>query len=173
MVAISGPYDEAVKTVPEIIKQASSSPLGILALMLIILGILAYVFLKNAPVSVRVPIFIAMLAGVVLYGVAITRAHSGPSDGVPPGETQMTVDGTVVDAGDNSPIPQAEIRATGSAAPVASNSDGSFHIQISSALSGHLVNLRVSKDGYAPITWQITPPVPLGVTVPLSKSKPH
>jgi hypothetical protein len=47
---------EAVKTVPDIIKAASSSLLGILALIILVLACLAYAFFKGASVKVRVEI---------------------------------------------------------------------------------------------------------------------
>lgn len=59
-----------------IIEAASKSPLGIFALMILVLATLGYVFFKDANPRIRVLIYLAMLAGVVGYGVAITRANS-------------------------------------------------------------------------------------------------
>src|ERR1700722_13467098 len=66
--------DAAVRTVPDIIKQASASPLGIFALMILGVGVLAFYFFRTAPLSVRTLIFVMMFMGVVLYGFPITRA---------------------------------------------------------------------------------------------------
>jgi hypothetical protein len=59
---------------PKIIEAASKSPLGIIALAMLLLSGLAYSFFKRAKQSVRASIFIAMLLALVLYGAAISRA---------------------------------------------------------------------------------------------------
>ena len=59
-----------------IIESASKSPLGILALMILLLGTLGYFFFKDADAKIKSAMFLAMLAGVVGYGVAISRANS-------------------------------------------------------------------------------------------------
>jgi len=74
------PSTTAIKTLPEIIKQASQSPLGIFALMIVALSIISYAFFKSAKPKVKISIFFAMLAGVVAYGVAISRAASATSN---------------------------------------------------------------------------------------------
>ena len=59
-----------------IIEAASKSPLGILALMILVLGTLGIVFFKNADSKIKAVIYLAMLAGVIGYGVAVSRANS-------------------------------------------------------------------------------------------------
>ena|SRR5712691_7584668 len=65
--------DRFFQNLPEIIKQSAASPLGILALMIIALGALAFFFFKEAPVKVRMAIFamlfvgVAALAGVIMH----------------------------------------------------------------------------------------------------------
>jgi hypothetical protein len=59
-----------------IIESASKSPLGILALMILMLGTLGLLFFKDADSKIKAVIFLAMLGGVIGYGVAITRANS-------------------------------------------------------------------------------------------------
>jgi len=78
--------DAAVRTVPDIIKQASASPLGIFALIILGVGVLAFYFFRTAPVNVRTLIFVMMFMGVVLYGFAITRVAKGDAS-LPPGST--------------------------------------------------------------------------------------
>jgi hypothetical protein len=62
-----------VKSFPEIIKQAATSPLGILALMIIGLAVLAFFFFRGAPVKVRVVIYVMLFFGVVAFGVALRQ----------------------------------------------------------------------------------------------------
>jgi hypothetical protein len=59
-----------------IIEAASKSPLGILALMVLVIGTLGYFFFKDADAKIKAAMFIAMLVGVIGYGAAITRANS-------------------------------------------------------------------------------------------------
>ena len=54
-----------------IIESASKSPLGILALMILVLGSLGVVFFKNADAKIKAVIYLAMLGGVIGYGVAV------------------------------------------------------------------------------------------------------
>ena len=72
--------DQLFKSLPDIIKAAAQSQLGILALLVVALSILAYVFFAKATVDVRVGIFVLLFAGVLGFGVAVLRA----SDPKPP-----------------------------------------------------------------------------------------
>lgn len=67
---------------PEIITAASKTPLGILALMIVVLGVLAGMFFGRASVQVRVIIFVLIFAGAVAFGAAIVRTPSS-GDGAP------------------------------------------------------------------------------------------
>ena len=60
-----------------IIETASKSPLGILALMILLLGSLGYIFFKDADAKIKAVMFLAMLGGVIGYGAAISRANTG------------------------------------------------------------------------------------------------
>ena len=66
--------DQLFKSLPDIIKAAAQSQLGILALLVVALSILAYVFFAKAAVKVRVGIFVLLFAGVIGFGVAVLRA---------------------------------------------------------------------------------------------------
>ena len=59
-----------------IIESASKSPLGILALMILVLGSLGFYFFKDADAKIKAVMFLAMLGGVIGYGVSITRANA-------------------------------------------------------------------------------------------------
>ena len=71
--------DQLFKSLPEIIKAAAQSQLGILALLVVALAILAYLFFARAAVNVRVGIFVLLFAGVVGFGVAMFRASEAPA----------------------------------------------------------------------------------------------
>ncbi|HMN74924.1 MAG TPA: hypothetical protein PKC97_02585 [Burkholderiaceae bacterium] len=71
--------DQLFKSLPDIIKAAAQSPLGILALLVVALAILAYVFFARASARVRVGIFVLLFAGVAGFGVAVLRStDAGP-----------------------------------------------------------------------------------------------
>jgi hypothetical protein len=57
-----------------IIESASKSPLGILALMILVLGGIGYIFFKKANAKTKAVMFVLMLGGVVGYGTAISRS---------------------------------------------------------------------------------------------------
>ena len=59
-----------------IIQAASKSPLGILALMILMLGVVGYFFFKDADAKIKAVMYLAMLGGVIGYGMAISRATS-------------------------------------------------------------------------------------------------
>jgi hypothetical protein len=164
-----------VKSIPEIIKQASSSPLGIFALMIVVVGLLAYVFFKRAPIRIRVAMFSSILLGVVLYGVAITHAaQPGISSGRPDEDklrpSTLGLSGVVVDAGDNSGIALAELSVSSGDERAITDSNGTFHLEIRAGETP--IHLRVTKKGYDTLQWQVTPPL-TGMTIPLSKSRAH
>lgn len=56
--------------VAEIIKAAAASGLGIIALMVIALSALAFLFFKGAGAKVRVPIFLVLFCGFAAFGAA-------------------------------------------------------------------------------------------------------
>lgn len=79
--------DQLFKSLPDVIKAAAQSQLGILALLVVALSILAYLFFAKAKVNVRVGIFVLLFAGVIGFGVAMFRASdakttSASSDGI-------------------------------------------------------------------------------------------
>jgi hypothetical protein len=80
--------DQLFKSLPDVIKAAAQSQLGILALLVVALSILAYVFFAKSTVNVRVGIFVLLFAGVIGFGVAMFRSldsnpQTASSVGVP------------------------------------------------------------------------------------------
>ena len=69
--------DQLFKSLPDIIKAAAQSQLGILALLVVALAVLAYIFFAKARVKIRVGIFVLLFAGVVGFGVAMFHASDG------------------------------------------------------------------------------------------------
>ncbi|MFZ1220201.1 MAG: SPOR domain-containing protein [Chthoniobacterales bacterium] len=65
--------DEIFKNAPDIIKAASQTPLGILALMVPALSVLAAILFRDAPHRTRSVIFVLLFLGVAAYACAITR----------------------------------------------------------------------------------------------------
>src|SRR5258707_9148296 len=72
--------ETALKSVPDIIKAAADSNLGILALIILVLTSLAILFFRKADDTVRVGIFVLMFAGLGLFGWAMIRANAQAND---------------------------------------------------------------------------------------------
>jgi hypothetical protein len=85
---------------PEIIEAASKNPLGILALIILVLGILGYIYFKDAAPGIKVAMFIAMLGGAVGYGAVVAHIAIGNSS--------YRVRVTVIDA-KNAPVSDAKV----------------------------------------------------------------
>ncbi|MDE2396418.1 MAG: hypothetical protein KGM91_13350 [Burkholderiales bacterium] len=66
--------DQLFESLPDIIEAAAQSQLGILALLVVALSILAYVFFAKAAVKVRIGVFVLLFAGVIGFGEAMFRA---------------------------------------------------------------------------------------------------
>jgi hypothetical protein len=161
---------EAVKTVPDIIKAASSSLLGILALIILVLACLAYLFFKGASVKVRVWIFLTLFLGATLYAFAISKAAK-PVESEHPGITFASIDGVVADANGGKSIAQATITTALNASPAVTDSNGIFHLKIKTPDAGDFVVLHVSKDGYQSLDTTVTPPLNGGIIILLAKAK--
>ncbi len=82
----------AIETVPEIIRAAASSDLGLVALVLVGGGALLYLMFNKAPYRIRVPLFASVLIGACLLVVAAVvqgrRAGAAEATEIPlPGGT--------------------------------------------------------------------------------------
>ena len=86
--------DSLFKNMPEIISRSASSPLGILALMIIVLAILGFLLFRRASERSRILIFVMLLLGVaVLAGVIMRQTEvvqQEASAAVAPGNTKET-----------------------------------------------------------------------------------
>ena len=74
--AISSATDEGIKSVPDIIKAAATSPLGIFALMIICLGVVGFTFFNKANEYIKLLIFFLFFGGVVAFGFSINNETS-------------------------------------------------------------------------------------------------
>lgn len=63
---------ESAKTIPDIIREAAQSQLGILALMIIAIALLGYAFFRTAGERIRIAMFVLLFAGVVAFAVSIS-----------------------------------------------------------------------------------------------------
>lgn len=164
---------DAVKTVPDIIKAASQSSLGILALIIIILGVLAYVYFKSAAINIRIGIFLGLLLGAALYAVAISKAAQ-PMGADPVSKPQRPIefayiDGMVADSDGGKSINLATITTVLSTSPAITDTNGIFRLKIKTPDTGDSVVLHVTKDGYESLDWTVTPPLNGGIRILLTK----
>ena len=70
--------ESAAQYVPDVIRAAAASQLGIFALMVLAVAVIGYLFFKGASELVRLAIFVLMFAGVAAFGLAIVRESDEP-----------------------------------------------------------------------------------------------
>lgn len=143
LVLQSPELEPVVKNVPEIIKQASQSQRGILALLIIVLFGLAIYFFRAAPMKWRAIIFFMFFGGVVVYAAEIDRIASKPE--------AVHYTGRVLDEGTSVPIHEA--RVTVSLAnkynpPYRSDSDGNFSFWLARRKPTDDATVRIEHDAY-------------------------
>src|ERR1051326_1660011 len=68
----------ASQNIPEIIKAASQSKLGVTSLVIVALSILGIIFFQRAPVKVRVGIFILLVIGLSGFAIAMRQPVPPP-----------------------------------------------------------------------------------------------
>jgi hypothetical protein len=87
-------YDKSVAVIPDIIREAGKNPLGILALLIIVIGALAYFFFgakltpKNARLllTIRVCAFLLVFSGACAFGWTVVRTLPLPAPPAPADE---------------------------------------------------------------------------------------
>jgi hypothetical protein len=90
--AISSATDEGIKSsVPNIVKAAATSPLGIFALMIICLGVLGFAFFTKANQYIKLLIFLLFFGGVVAFGFSIKNETSAKKTAISGGSPSATV----------------------------------------------------------------------------------
>jgi|ERR1700733_7011584 len=150
------PSNEFFSVIPEAIKQASGSPLGILALLAIILGLLGWFFFQRGPIWAKFTVWILLFAGAVMFfAVSVATAASIGAKGF------LTVSGTVVDSTSNDALKLAQVSIVGTPENAVSDDNGYFSLEIARAGNAQIdLRLRVSKEGYQPYDSTITAPCP-------------
>jgi len=151
-----------------IIEAASKSPLGILALMILVLGTLGIVFFKDADAKIKAVIYLAMLGGVIGYGVAVSRANSDVAK-----EASYRVRVTVVDE-HQTPVSDAKVWSSIGGEPMKVEGGWLFVIARDTKPLDGKVTFFASKDaaflkGQAPL--QLADDHNPAVTVALEKSR--
>lgn len=90
---ISSAAKEGIKSVPDIIKAAATTPVGIFGLMIICLGVLGFAFFNKANEYIRLVIFMLLSGGVLAFGLSITneanRHKTSASGAAPPSATVL------------------------------------------------------------------------------------
>ena len=149
---------EAIKSVPDIITAASKSTLGILALIILGLAVLAWTFFKKANENVRISIFVLLFAGAALYtwaiiGSATPAGKSASPDSVGP----IVISGTIVEDAGGDSIPRAEVSIVGRPDRAVSDDTGRFQLTCENLTPDPLkqLQLRVTKDQYESKDWGV------------------
>lgn len=141
---LQGPQVEpVVKTVPEIIKQASQSQLGILALLIIVLFGLAIYFFRKSPMKWSAIVFFVFFGGVVGYASEITRVASKPE--------AMHYVGRVLDQMTRAPILEARVivsMGNKPNPPYYTDSGGQFSFWLVRRMASEDARLRIEHAKY-------------------------
>ncbi len=66
-------WDKFFEQAPKIIAEAAKSPLGIVALIILALSVLGFLFFADSPQLVRVGMFLVLVLGFGLFGVTVLR----------------------------------------------------------------------------------------------------
>lgn len=137
------------KSVPDIIKEASASPLGILALIILALAIMGVLFFRGAKIQVKMPIYLALVVGAAVYAISI---HNTPTVG-------KTFQGHVKERPDDEPVAHALINADvdGGTETRLTDSSGDYVLTFNSP-KAQVEEIAVEKDGYEPFTKNLPGP---------------
>lgn len=68
------------RNISEIITAAAKSPLGIFALMIIILSMLAFYFFRNSSNKYKLTVFLSLFSGVFLFGYVVTKSNTNANN---------------------------------------------------------------------------------------------
>jgi hypothetical protein len=167
------PSADAVKSVPDIIAAASKSTLGILALIILGLAVLAWAFFKKAKEIVRIGIFVMLFAGAALYTWAIIGS-SAPAEKRVQTESSgpIVIAGTIVEDAGGGSVARAEVTIAECPEPVVSDDTGRFQLTCGSLKpdSSKQLNLRVTKDQYDPKDWSVAQ-ISQSLSIPLVRHR--
>jgi hypothetical protein len=151
--------ESAPKALPDIIRAASTSPLGIFALMIVAISVLAWIFFKDVGERLRAAVFIMLFVGVAAYGFAIANSFRG--------DTPIT--GIVLDERSGKPVAGALVSSASGGnnnGSAYSGPSGDFFLPSRSRGS---TTLRVTATGYKPGAETVTAPARLTIRlVPLT-----
>ncbi|HVP38457.1 MAG TPA: hypothetical protein VMS93_04660 [Candidatus Saccharimonadales bacterium] len=137
-----------------IIREAAKSPLGIVALMVLALGVLASIFFRQASERARVGIFALLVLGVAGFAVAAMRATNEATRlaaGVRP-IAQFVVRGFVTDRQTRQTLEGVKILAAGTPLEITSGDDGRILGTLRDVPPGAILEFTAHKPGY--LTWR-------------------
>jgi hypothetical protein len=148
--------DTLIKNAPSIIEASAKSQLGILALAILTAAAIAYLWFRHEHVAIRIVVYSMMVAGVFIYGFAVTGIpppvpHPPNPDHsvVPKPPPVIDYSGRVIDNETGSWIRGAQVVVDiPGVSEVYTDSEGEYTIQTSSVFTKMQVHVRA--DGYEP-----------------------
>jgi hypothetical protein len=75
--------EKIIKYIPDIIGEAAKNTLGLLALMVIIISVIGFIFFRKSSDWIRVGMFILLFIGVVSFGAIALQTHITQSQNIP------------------------------------------------------------------------------------------
>jgi hypothetical protein len=162
--------------VPDAIAAASKSPLGILALCIVVIGFLAYVYFGKASSRIRIIIFSELLLGVALYASAVFRVLQEPGTNHPAEASFQTANNPSSTAAirsqviDDDGFPLENVSVSSSdGTPALTDSNGEFELQVQLAPGQMRSVLTFAKKGYLPKSVSFVLPDTTGRRIQLLK----
>ncbi len=153
---------ELIQNAPQIIAAASRTPLGIVALFLLVMAVVALVMFPDAPTRVKVLIFLVLAGsglGAIRIGLRAVQPLGATAAGAksPPAHA-FTYVGRVMDRATVLPIANAEVDITVGKTKERdfTRNDGTYYVKFADLEPGAEAELYVAVDGYVPYTDHLT-----------------
>jgi hypothetical protein len=150
------PFKELIDKASDIIKAASQSPLGIVALVILVVFVVGYVWFNPSSTRVRIGIFAGMIVTALVFFVVGLRGVPSkpvppPPGPVAPGPAQlMTYVGRVQNRATLDPVEgaKAEIDVEQSSKYDYTDSDGIYRVKIGQLKPDSEARLHIQAEGY-------------------------
>jgi hypothetical protein len=139
--AVPSVTETIAKSAPQIIKEAASSPLGIIALCVLVFGAISYVYFSRAKQNLQFAAFVMLVLALLLFVAAASR--------VTPDKKIARYSGKVLDAVALFPIrnAKASLDLDGPTQVEYTDSEGVFSFKVSDA-NADLRKLTIEADSY-------------------------
>jgi hypothetical protein len=164
MLAEGGIWEALINHLSEILKAASSSVWGVLALIVVAFAVIGALVLSSFGKSAKLAVFFGCGALLMFVLVFLRTASSWP-DGPKPRPQQQVIAGRIVDASTDQGIPRITVLLEGAASPPPhdeTDAYGNFNFSGLAVSDVSALRLSLTTTEYDPTSWRLSPADPLG-----------